>query len=617
MNSGPASREGLFAPLQSLARDGRLREAVRELSRLVEAGACRWEAALWKGRIEERLGRSAEAEEAFRRALGAPFSHGAPEMEFARFLEMRERFEEAEAQLLRARRLGGPAFEIQLGLGRLREKLGRCAQAEDEFRRAGASRPGSPLPLIGLARVLIKTGRLAEAEGRLRRALELGAKPGEARLLLGQVLASRGRGRSAETQLRRAAGAQPGSIVAQLELARFLDRSGRRSAALEAFRRAAAAAEAADSPEVRAKWPEAFSALLCAGAYDAAFRLGEAMLGRSARMAYANAFLWPWWYGVYSRQSEAKARFCRRELRRLRGSGAHPHWRAYCRGVLAINLGRDRQARAEYARIRRLPMRRYACLHHPFVAHMMMGGRFAQIDAICRAVLRAVPEYWWFRCRLGESALAQGDRAGGLREFERAQRTPDLVARQSVLTWHGEALLWLGRYRRALVKFRQACALGAQTWVDCWRGAARLKLGDVRAALTDLDRAIARDPQDLEAYVWRGEAYRLSGRNAEALRDLDRAVALDGNYAWAYCNRALVRQTLGDEAGMAADFAAIPSDMTRFLRRRLGFPERGPLSPVRMRAALLAGLDLAKGIRRPESYLNPVWMGRRASGRGY
>jgi tetratricopeptide (TPR) repeat protein len=606
------NENSLFAALQPLVRAGRLREAAAALRRLAGGSACRWEACLWKGRIEERLGRSAEAERAFRRALGAPASRGAPEMELARFLEMRERLEEAEAQLLAARRLGGPALEILLGLGRLHEKLGRCARAETEFRKAAAARPGSAPALVGLARVLIKTGRLAEAEARLRRALRLGGPSGETQLLLGQILAARGRGRSAESQLRRAAAALPGSIVAQLELARFLDQSGRRGAALAAFRRAAAAAEAADSPEVHAKWPEVFSALLCAGAYGDAFRLGEALLGRSAQMAYANSFLWPWWYGVYSRQSEAKARFCRRELGRLRGFGEHPHWRAYCRGVLAINLGRDRQVQEEYARLRRLPMRRYACLHHPFVAHLLMAGRFAESEAACRAVLREVPEYWWFQCRLGESLLARGARAEGIREFERAGRTPDLVARQSVLTWHGEALLWLGRYRAALEKFRQSRALGTQVWVDCWQGAARLKLGDVRAALADLDRAIARDPQDLEAYVWRGEACRLSGRHAEALRDLDRAVALDRGYAWAYCNRALVRGELGDEAGMAADFAAIPSRMTRFLRRRLGLPEGGALNLARMREVLLSGLELAKGIRRPEPYLNPVWMGRRA-----
>ncbi|MBI5241276.1 MAG: tetratricopeptide repeat protein [Elusimicrobia bacterium] len=610
MSARPAAGSGLFEALRPLVRAGRLPEAAAELRRLAGAGACRWEAYIWKGRIEEKLARFADAERAFRQVLGAPDSRGEPEMEYARFLEMRGRLEEAQTQLRAARRRAGPVFEIHLGLGRLSEKLGRCVRAGQEFRKAVAARPDSALPVIGLARVLIKTGRLVGAERLLWRALELGGPPGEARLLLGQVLAARGRGGSSETQLRRAAQAEPGSLPAQLELARALDRSGRPGAARTAFRRAAAAAAAA--PEVRPEWPEVFSALLCAGSHDEAFRLGEAMLGRSAQMAYANSFLWPWWYGVSPRLGREKESFCRRELGRLRGAGTHPHWRAYCRGVLAISLARDRQARAEYESIRRLPMRRYACLHHPFVAHLMMAGRFAESDAICRAVLREVPEYWWFQCRLGESLLAQGDRAAGLREFAQAGRTPDLVARQSVLTWHGEALLWLGRYRAALEKFRQASGLGARTWVDCWRGAARLRLGDVRAALADLDRAVARDPQDLEAYVWRGEARRLLGRHAEARRDLDRAVALDGNYAWAYCNRALVRQALGDEAGMAADFAAIPPRMTRFLRRRLGLPEGGVLSPARMRAVLLAGLELAKGIRRPEPYLNPVWMGRRA-----
>ena len=235
---------GLFATLEPLVRGGRLREAAAQLRLLVRAGACLWETYLWKGRIEEKLGRFPEAEGAYRRALGAGASRGASAMEFARFLEGRDRLEEAEAQLLCAHRLGGPVFEIHLGLGRLREKLGHGRAAAADFKKAAAAAPASPLPLIGLARVLIKAGRPADAERRLRRALELGGAPGEARLLLGQVLGAQGRTRAAESQLCQAARAAPGSALLRLELARFLDRAGRSAQARRAFQDAAAAAEA-------------------------------------------------------------------------------------------------------------------------------------------------------------------------------------------------------------------------------------------------------------------------------------------------------------------------------------------------------------------------------------
>jgi len=150
--------------------------------------------------------------------------------------------------------------------------------------------------------------------------------------------------------------------------------------------------------------------------------------------------------------------------------------------------------------------------------------------------------------------------------------------------------------RGAIAKLDEAAGLGTRIWVHCWRGAAYLKLGERGKALADLDAAIEADPQDLEAYVWRGEARRLMGRNAEALRDLDRAIALDPNYAWAYVNRALARGASGDAKGMAADVAMIPDDVVA-----------APRGPKETRGILEKALERAKGIRRPERYLDAMW----------
>jgi tetratricopeptide (TPR) repeat protein len=177
-----------------------------------------------------------------------------------------------------------------------------------------------------------------------------------------------------------------------------------------------------------------------------------------------------------------------------------------------------------------------------------------------------------------------------------------------VLTWSGEILLWLGRYREALSRFDEAVRLGGRTFVFGWRGAARLKLGDARGALEDLDRARELDSKDFEAMVWRGEAYRVLGRHAEALRELDAAVARSPGSCWGYFNRGLVRAALGDEAGLAADLAMVPKDIILFLRRRLGLRQDRPLRPKDMRRILAAGLDLGRGIRRTESYLGRLWM---------
>ncbi|MCM2305314.1 MAG: tetratricopeptide repeat protein, partial [Elusimicrobia bacterium] len=352
--------------------------------------------------------------------------------------------------------------------------------------------------------------------------------------------------------------------------------------------------------EALREWPDVFSELLCARKYREAFRLGDAMLEKSAALASANGFLWPWWSGVSSRGSARKMKFCAQELGRLRRAartGGFPGWFAYCRGVLLIGLGRDEEAMAEYERVKRLPAARYALMHHPFVMNRLLAGDVERTIDACRGLLEHAPDYWWFQCRLAEAYMARGDVAKGLREFERAAaRAAGAWARRSILTWHGAALLWAGEYRRALAKLDEAAGLGTRIWVHCWRGAAYLKLGERGKALADLDAAIEADPQDLEAYVWRGEARRLMGRNAEALRDLDRAIALDPKYTWAYVNRALARGASGDAKGMAADVAMIPDDVVAAVR-----------GPKETRVILEKALERAKGIRRPERYLDAMW----------
>lgn len=467
-----------------------------------------------------------------------------------------------------------PAWEALLERGKAEEKRGRLDAAERAYRAALRANPDFASLEREFARFLESRGRFAQAEPHLRRALEKGWPREE-----GEAALARLRGKS--------------SLPALIEARRFAE--------------AAAALEAgAGGDGAEAVWPEVFSALLCAGRHGEAFRLGDAMLERSPRTPLANSFLWPWWHAVSSRGSAKKMGFCARELARLdaaRGGEAFPAWSAYRRGVLLLGLGRDREALAEHARLLRLRAPRYALLHHPFVMHLLLAGRFKRTVALCRRLLAGAPDYWWFQCRMAEALMAGGDVPGGLREFARAAASASGErARRAVTVWHGAALLWAGRYRAALEKLDEGAALGARIWVDCWRGAARLKLGDIRGAMSDLDAAIEADPEDLEAWLWRGEAHRLAGRPAKSLRDLDRALALDPKYAWAYVERALARGALGDEKGLAADFARVPADLLAAAR-----------GPKGKRAVLEAALSRAKGVRRPERYLDAIWM-RKARG---
>lgn len=481
-----------------------------------------------------------------------------------------------------------PAWEALLEKGKAAEKRGRLDEAEEAYRRALSANPDFDSLHREFARFLEGCGRLEESSKHLSRALELGWPREE-----GERALARLKGKSA--------GGEKSNFVL---VHTFLD-EGRYEEAARAVQDAAGR-----SPEEgEALWPDVFSAMLCARLYREAFAFGEAMLKRSVRIPFANGFLWPWWHAVSSRGSDAKMAFCAEELERVRlagRGGGHPVWFAYLRGVLLLGLGRDPEAMEEYAVIKRARSPRYSMMHHAFVMHRLMAGEFGWTIANCRALLKNVPDYWWFHCRMAEGLMADGRIVRGLREFERAAAAAtDVRARRAVTTWHGAALLWAGRYREALAKLDEGAAIGTKIWVDCWRGAAHLLLGERREALADLDAAVATDPQDLEAYLWRGETYRLMGRTAEALHDLDRALALDPGYAWAYFDRALARDDAGDAKGMAADFARIPPDLVAAIRGpKTGVPDRRE-----MRRILEAGLARAKGIRRPEAYLNSIWLG--------
>ncbi|MBI5882239.1 MAG: tetratricopeptide repeat protein [Elusimicrobia bacterium] len=645
--------EGPFSEVESLLSAGRIPEAVRALkSSSVSAPA--WEAFLWLGRIEENRGRTKEAEAAFLKALAAGPRASAPEIEFARFLERQGRHEAALTRLLAALARDKTSCEIPLALGRLYAKMGRLDEARKSLRQAAQAGAASPLSTVAssLACVLqarghLKAGRfkaaslalrkagartpmeaaaaemefarlledrdlLQESRARLTRARKLGGPSNEIQCALSRVYAKMGRMAAAKASWRRGARSGQGSATplgqARLPVlqVRSLIKAGRFPAAAKALRGISGPA----LEEILHEWPEIFSGLLCGGDYRAAFRFAEAMLKKSVRMSYSNVFLWPWWRKVSSRNSPRKMAFCAKELelvRKASAGGGFQGWFAYCRGVLLHSLGRNAEAMAAYEVVKSLRPARYSILHHPFVMNRLLARDFKGTIAACRARLALVPDYWWFQCRLAEALMGWGDIPGGLKEFELAEAAKDPHARQSIITWHGEALLWAGEYRRALSKFDEAVALGAEVWVHCWRGAAHLKLGELKKALPDLDQAIKRDPQDLEAYLWRGEAYRLMGRPARALRDLDRAIALDPKFVWGHFNRALARHAMGDTKAVAEDFAKIPEEVIAAIR---GSRKTGTPGPREMRRVLEAGLERAKGIRRPETYLNSIWMGR-------
>lgn len=538
--------------------------------------------------------------------MNAPFAEVSPLVESGRFAE-------ALRALRRVARRGGAEWEALIWLGRIEERRGRAKAAERAFRRALAASPDAPQVRVELARFLESAGRGDEARALVRE----GAAAADGRSpLLGFDLSRRllweGAAAAPEDIARleaetRAGLAAHGAPAAEL-LPELIDR-GRYGPALERAYLARLRASAAGDKLAR-EAPQAFSALMCAGRYAAAFRLGEALLDLPGRAVSPTQFLWPWWRRV--RRAVAEDAFIKEELARVRRAarrGGHPLWFAYYRAVLLANCGRSREAMDEYALIRDRGGKRHAWMFQSFVLAKLSLLDFPGAVKVCRAFLDRAGSHWWVRCRMAEAHLAAGDAAEAFREFAKAEESADPAERREALTWHGEALLWTGAYERALAKFDAAVALGASDFVYGWRGAARWKLGDRRRALGDLDRAVALDPKDFEARAWRGEFLRVLGRREESRRDLDLVVASAPDDFWARLNRALQRGASGDAAGMTQDFAALPRRVTGFVAAGLGLPEGAPLDAERMRAVGEAALERAMGVRRWETYVQSVWMG--------
>lgn len=479
-----------------------------------------------------------------------------------------------------------PRWETFLWLGRIEEQRGRLARAEEAFRRAADAD----------AKAAPELNRFLEDErhGAFRKAL----------------LAEAGRKRGGLSRFEaRAREALAGGATAPLL---GLIEAGRYPPSLE---RAllAAVSRAKPGDKLAAEWPQLFSALMCARRYPQAFRLGEAVLDAFGRLESPGQLMWPWWRMI--RRAVAEDEFIDLELKRIRAAaarGGFPQWFAFYRAILLSDASRDQaKAMLEYERIKDLDADRYSWMLQSFVLVKLGVPDYPGAIAVSRDILSRAPSHWWVRCRMAEAYMAGGDAPQALREFDEAERTcgPGLLG--EVLTWHGEVLLWLGEYDRALEKLDAAVALGAKTFVFGWRGAARFKSGDFAGALSDLDRAVALDPKDLEARGWRGEVYRVLGRADEALADVEHVIRHGPNNYWTFVNRALLRDGLGDEDGMAADVGRLPQDMLALLMTRLKIErKKRRLTRGQMRKLLTAALAWAKGIRRWETYVQPIWMER-------
>ncbi|MBK8476973.1 MAG: tetratricopeptide repeat protein [Opitutaceae bacterium] len=91
------------------------------------------------------------------------------------------------------------------------------------------------------------------------------------------------------------------------------------------------------------------------------------------------------------------------------------------------------------------------------------------------------------------------------------------------------------------------------------RGLAREKSGDLAGALADYSEGIALDPNYKNAWGYRGTLRLKQKDYSESIQDFNQALRLDPDSqwsAWAYNNRGMAKEKLGDTPGARRDFQA-------------------------------------------------------------
>ncbi len=193
--------------------------------------------------LEERLGRYADAEAAYRKALELDPEYACAHRRLGDLLQFHlGRYEEAEAAYRRAMDLDPTDAYPHDVLGNLlHHRLGRCEEAEAVYRKAMELDPRDAYPHRGLGDLLqYRLGRYEEAEAAYRKALELDPMDANSHNGLGNLLQHRlGRYEEAEAAYRKAIELDPKYARPYGGLGNLLQfHSGRYEEAEAAYRKA-------------------------------------------------------------------------------------------------------------------------------------------------------------------------------------------------------------------------------------------------------------------------------------------------------------------------------------------------------------------------------------------
>lgn len=351
---------------------------------------------------------------------------------------------------------------------------------------------------------------------------------------------------------------------------------------------------------------EKMRSLAIAGSFDKAFALGERIMAARPPAEVVEALMYPFDKGLTTLPATHFYDLLSIIKRRPRPRRFQA-WYVLMSSVLLDRLRWADETIRESEKLLGLP-RRYGWMRwHRGLLILNKHWNYSEARADFRAVLDSAPQIWKAKALLAEIDISQGKTSQAFLAMAQLSRSLQGADLASARAWRGEMRLWIGQYRRALPDLDWAVQQGSQLAL-CWRGACFIKLGLFPEALRDLNVQLRAHPDDYEAMVWRGEARRLMGLSREALEDLDAVCRHGSHELWAHVNRGLIRASLGDRAGLWADYSILPDWVRCYFVWKLGKEIRPDSPPSEVTAQLEAILRAARGIRRNNKYLFALWL---------
>jgi tetratricopeptide (TPR) repeat protein len=157
----------------------------------------------------------------------------------------------------------------------------------------------------------------------------------------------------------------------------------------------------------------------------------------------------------------------------------------------------------------------------------------------------------------GLSLTEQGEYAKAVAAFTEAIRHDSTLL--DAYCHRADTQLCLGAYDQVVADCNVVIRKSPQRSSDPWRvrGFGHMGREQYDRAIADFDQAIARNPQDQEAYAGRALAYVALGALDHAIADLSEAVQLDPCYALAYLRRGDLYAQQEEHAKAIADYTDV------------------------------------------------------------